>query len=118
MTQLGQTYFEWLQLPENKATARDFTDLMTYATRFRKSWMDVFPPDYFLQEVQASNATIFVDIGDGAGTDVLEFRRRFPDVLGRVYLQELSSVIEMARENKELISQVGSLPDMLMFHST
>ncbi|KAL8716237.1 MAG: hypothetical protein Q9220_000142 [cf. Caloplaca sp. 1 TL-2023] len=99
MGQPNQSNFEWLGRPENKVAEDDFNNLMTYNTRHRKSWMDVFPPEPLLVDVKDSNAALFVDIGGGAGTDVMEFKRRYPNAPGRVILQELSSVIEMAKEN-------------------
>ena len=80
---------------------------MTYTTRYRKSWIDVFPPDHLLQDTRESEEPVLVDVGGGAGTDAIEFRRRFPRIRGRVILQELPSVIEMAKESKEMKNQVS-----------
>ena len=54
----GQSYFEWIQQPENKDVATDFNLLMKFSTQFRKNWMDVFPPDHILQGVQSSSDSL------------------------------------------------------------
>ena len=72
--------------------------------------MDVFPPDHLLQEITKTDTPVFIDIGGGIGTDVMEFRRRYPHIRGRIVLQELAAVIESAKEkNEQLFSQVISM---------
>ena len=105
----GQSYFEWIQQPENKDVATDFNLLMKFTTQFRKSWMDVFSPDHILQGVKSSSDSLFVDIGGGIGTDASEFRHRYPHVHGKVFLQELPAVIDSALEHHgEVFSRVRS----------
>ncbi|KAK0510697.1 hypothetical protein JMJ35_007129 [Cladonia borealis] len=96
----GQAYFKWIQEPQNKRTATDFNLLMKFTTRFRKSWMDVFPPDELIQGQTGWDVPLLVDIGGGIGTDVMEFRRRYPDVPGKVVLQELPAVLKSAKESE------------------
>lgn len=96
--------------------AADFNHLMTFATRFRTSWMDVFPPDDLLkgmsqETVSLRDGAVLVDIGGSIGTDAVEFRRRYPQVPGRVVLQELPAVIESAKgKNDSLSTEVLSYP--------
>ena len=81
---------------------------MKYTTQFRKSWMDVFAPDNLLQKSQDPHTPVFIDIGGGIGTDVIEFRRRYPNTTGRVILQELPAVIAAAKErHPDLESKVS-----------
>ena len=81
--------------------------LMKFTTQFRKSWIDVFAPDDLLQKAREADVPALVDIGGGLGVDVIEFRRRYPNVSGRIILQELPAVIASAREkNAHLESQV------------
>ena len=79
---------------------------MSFATQHRTSWMDVFPPDHLLQDFKEPSAPLLVDIGGSIGADVVEFRRRYPHLPGRVVLQDLPAVIDSARENEEVLSQV------------
>lgn len=70
--------------------------------------MDVFPPGELLQNVKGGDAPMFVDLGGGLGTDAVELRHRFPQLHGRVIIQELPNVIEAAKEkNVELSTQVN-----------
>ncbi|KAL8725052.1 MAG: hypothetical protein Q9166_007606 [cf. Caloplaca sp. 2 TL-2023] len=84
---------------------------MTFATQFRTSWMDVFPPDDLLEGVAKDTSSLrddalLVDIGGSIGTDAVEFRRKYPQARGRIVLQELPSVIEAAKaKNKDLSSE-------------
>ena len=81
---------------------------MEFTTRLRKSWIDVYTPDDLLREAKATDAPILVDIGGCTGTDVMELRRRYPDVPGRVILQDLPAVIDSAVEKHgDLMSQVS-----------
>ena len=69
--------------------------------------MDVFAPDGLLQEARDVDAPALVDVGGGIGTDVIEFRRRYPQFPGRIILQELAGVIASAKEQKtNLVSEV------------
>ena len=80
---------------------------MKFTTQFRKSWIDVFAPADLLEEARDTDAPVLVDIGGGIGTDVVEFRRRYPNVRGRIILQELRAVVASAKEkNAHLMSQV------------
>ena len=105
---LGQTYFEWMQEPQNKDFAADFNMLMGFAARLRTSWMDVFPPDGLLQVTKSVDAPVLVDVGGSLGTDVVDFGRRYANVRGKVILQELPHVIASAKDkNTLLMSQVN-----------
>ena len=73
---------------------------MKFMTHFRKSWMDVFRPDELIQGQKGSDVPLLVDIGGGLGTDVMEFRRRYPNVPGKVVLQELPAVVESTKESE------------------
>lgn len=45
---------------------------------------------------EAEKGVLLVDIGGGTGRDIIEFRQRYPDVKGRLVLQDLQSVIDEA----------------------
>ena len=67
----------------------------------------MFPPGELLQGQRESDVALLVDIGGGIGTDVVEFRRRYPNVPGKVVLQELPAVIDSAKESDiRLVNQV------------
>ena len=62
--------------------------------------MDVFPPDELIEGQRGSDVPLLVDIGGGLGTDVMEFRPRYPNVPGKVVLQELPAVVKSAKESE------------------
>lgn len=74
-----------------------FNLLMKFQTQSRKSWMDVFPPNDLLHKDRDADAPALVDIGGATGADVLQFRRRYPDVAGQIILQDLPAVINSAK---------------------
>ena len=69
---------------------------MTASQRGKQSWLDVFN---FEQEV-AADATfeevVFVDVGGGIGTQCLNVRTHFPNLEGRIVLQDLATPIGQA----------------------
>ena len=69
--------------------------------------MDVFPPNDLLHKDRDADAPALVDIGGGTGADVLQFRRRYPDVAGQIILQDLPAVINSAKaKNTDLTTLV------------
>jgi hypothetical protein len=42
----------------------------------------------------AERGVLLVDIGGGTGRDIIEFQQRYPDLKGRLVLQDLQSVID------------------------
>lgn len=106
----GLTKFEWEQKPGNEERKKDFDQLMRYSTKYRKSWMDTFSPEGLAEASKDPNGTLLVDVGGGTGTDVAEFKRRFPKAIGKVILQDLPATIQTAREkNGYLLSEVSCL---------
>ena len=83
---------------------------MKFTTSYRKRWLDVFPPDHLLQGIADKDVPVLVDIGGGIGTDILEFRRRYPQIRGQLILQDQPAVIESAKEkNGHLLHQVSAM---------
>lgn len=77
----------------------------------RPSWMD---KDFYpVQDLLAkgadtsSDAVLLVDIGGSLGHDLEEFRRKHPDVPGRLVLQDLSVVIGQIEELHEKIEPMA-----------
>lgn len=80
---------------------------MKFQTQSRKSWMDVFAPNDLLGKDSDADAPTLVDIGGGTGADVLQFRRRYPNVPGQIILQDLPAVIKSAKaKNTDLLTLV------------
>ena len=70
--------------------------------------MDIFVPVDLHRESINIDTPILIDIGGGTGTDVIEFRRRYPQISRRIILQELPTVIALVKENStSLMTQVS-----------
>ncbi|KAJ5082143.1 hypothetical protein N7532_011186 [Penicillium argentinense] len=69
----------------------------------RSHWGDWFPVrERILQDAELSDDTLLlVDISAGKGHDLLEFKEMFPDLLGRLVLEDLGSVVKaMGRDER------------------
>lgn len=84
-------YFEWLK--KNPADQEAFNATMTLGRQFRGiEWFEYFPVEEKLRDTTNDRA-MFIDIGGGIGHDIMEFRKRFPNLPGRFVLQDLPDVI-------------------------
>lgn len=78
--------------------------------RDEKSWLDFFPVEEKLQ-VQSAADVLLVDIGGGRGGDLQAFHERFPELSGRLVLQDLAHVLETADLPSEIEIQAHSFFD-------
>lgn len=64
----------------------------------QKLWLDVFPveQDLFNTPPNTPDTPVFVDVGGGIGQQCQALKARFPDMVGRVILQDLGPPISMA----------------------
>lgn len=82
----GQNYWTWLAgRPEEAAT---FNLEMNLASTGRKSWLDIYPFEGLIPDPKSSGEEVLLfDVGGNSGIDVVEFRKRFPQLKGRVVLR-------------------------------
>ena len=68
---------------------------MTAFDEDRANWMDFYPVERQLGDgsLQDRQAVMFVDIGGGMGHEAIAFLKRFPNLPGRVVLQDLPAVV-------------------------
>ncbi|CAI7648734.1 unnamed protein product [Penicillium glandicola] len=78
--------------------------------RDEKSWLDFFPVEEKLQ-VQSPSEVLLVDVGGGRGKDLQTFRERFPDLPGRLVLQDLGHVCGTADIPSGIETQVHNFFD-------
>jgi len=73
-------------------------DLYMAARRpaFQKSWFEVYPAARKLAEMPAleDDNVMLVDVGGGHGHEVAGFAKAFPNVKGRMVLQDLQATLE------------------------
>ncbi|MCJ1400517.1 hypothetical protein MMC11_003723 [Xylographa trunciseda] len=88
-----QGMFEWLI--SDPLMLANWHAFMSGRRGQRKQWYDIFPADKIILEgaSHGDDGTLLVDIGGGEGQDAESFRTKFPDVAGRVVVQDLPEVI-------------------------
>ena len=103
--------FIWVQTkPENFA---HFNNWMAVQRHGMPTWLDVYP---FQDKVRAFDLTaetpLFVDLGGGLGHQCIALRERFPELSGRVILQEIPATLPhaIAHEKVEHMAQDFFLP--------
>lgn len=85
--------FAWMAAhPEAVA---NFNKFMEHRKKSSPTWLDVFP---MAEETKSAdpNGVFFVDIGGGMGHMCQALRAKYPDLKGRVILQDLPQAIDMA----------------------
>ncbi|KAL4931010.1 S-adenosyl-L-methionine-dependent methyltransferase [Aspergillus undulatus] len=96
---------------QEPVTARRFNNHMGVYAQGRKRWMD---PGFYLVQEQLIEGTqiskddvLLVDVGGSFGHDLLDFRRKWPDVPGRLVLQDLPEVVSSVKDKYPDIEVMG-----------
>ncbi|KAL2829384.1 S-adenosyl-L-methionine-dependent methyltransferase [Aspergillus pseudoustus] len=87
-------YFTWLgKHPESQAT---FNAVMNAGRFFRNNWFEFYPVVENLTggAPDDPDRALVVDIGGNIGHELIAFRKRFPDIPGRLVLEDLPAVID------------------------
>ena len=69
---------------------------MTAARSGEKNWLDGFPFEAEVAHNVKPDEILFVDVGGGIGAQCRNIKARFPDLPGRVILQDLPPPIKQA----------------------
>ncbi|KAJ4354868.1 hypothetical protein N0V95_003479, partial [Ascochyta clinopodiicola] len=89
----GETYFEHLNKPEHARMATAFNETMALAKMGEdQTFVAAYPAALRLANTDPGRV-LFVDVGGGAGHQILKFQRRVPDMPGGYVLQDLPSVL-------------------------
>ncbi|ODM14728.1 hypothetical protein SI65_09917 [Aspergillus cristatus] len=90
-------FFEFLR--DHPEHASQFNNHMSAYHQGRPSWMDVgfYPVPELVKELKESDGVLLVDVGGSLGHDLSEFQRKWPDMPGRLVLQDLPAVVEQAQ---------------------
>ncbi|KAI9933707.1 hypothetical protein MW887_004778 [Aspergillus wentii] len=98
--------FQWLC--QNPEIMTRFNTFMEGQRAGRAHWGDWYPVrERILNADFKPDQALLVDIGGGRGHDILEFKKRFPDVSAKYVLAELPGVLEDA---EELDADIQKLP--------
>ncbi|KAH7325878.1 S-adenosyl-L-methionine-dependent methyltransferase [Stachybotrys elegans] len=85
--------FAWFRdRPEN---LRYFNDYMAFRREPTLSWLTVYPVEEEAKDWPADRP-LYVNIGGGIGHQSAQFKEKYPDLAGRVVLQDLPHSIEKA----------------------
>jgi hypothetical protein len=70
------------------------------------SWLDVFPFEELVAQKSEADTVILVDVGSALGHQSIELRERFPELKGRVIIQDTQQVIGMVKPSHDIEAQV------------
>ncbi|OQE02756.1 hypothetical protein PENVUL_c039G09352 [Penicillium vulpinum] len=88
-----ETFWTWL--PQNPEYLDSCNTFMEANRGARPSWLEWFPVEERLLSVACSDSeTLMVDVAGGRGHELVDFAARFPDVTGRLVLQDLPHILE------------------------
>ena len=71
-----------------------------------EQWFDYFPVQAKMGDTDPSR-TLLVDVGGGIGHDLIAFKKKFPDLPGRLIVQDLAVVVEAAKDLPAGIEAMG-----------
>ncbi|KAL9034644.1 MAG: hypothetical protein Q9180_005290 [Flavoplaca navasiana] len=89
-----KVFFDYLETPR---TLDKLNNYMAGHRRGRPNWMDAdfYPVQDARKDIKLDSDTpILVDIGGGKGHDVMEFKKKFPSLPGRLIVQDLPNTIQ------------------------
>jgi hypothetical protein len=91
------TLFEYLS--QNPVQGARFGCMMAMQAGGKTMWADegAYPARERLGNAKDDGEVLVVDIGGGAGHDLLGFRARYPDLKGRLVLQEMPYMVEKVK---------------------
>lgn len=88
----GQSQFEWLAQRRHQQVL--FNSYMSSRRQGKPSWFDVYPVERLTAAASLDQEDVFVvDVGGNQGHDLVRFRGRYPDIPGRLVLQDLPAVV-------------------------
>lgn len=97
-------------LAKNPKRKQVFDDYME-ARQFSKDpkWFEIFPAEQKLKEGLrgGADADLLVDVAGGKGHDIAQFHQRFPDLPGKLTLQDLPQTFEHLPSKPEGITLMG-----------
>ncbi|KAJ5832285.1 hypothetical protein N7474_000596 [Penicillium riverlandense] len=99
---VGESQFEWLA--KNKHHQTLFNSYMSSRREGKPAWFDVYSVERLLDGAICScpEAVFLVDIGGNQGHDLSKFHMRYPEVPGRLILQDLPKIVSGAQKHPSI----------------
>lgn len=92
-------YFDWLA--RNPEAQSAFNTVMGNRRGMQKNWFEMYPVlerfNHTETETEGKgekDSVLLVDVGGNEGHELVAFRKRFPNLQGRLILQDIPSVVE------------------------
>jgi hypothetical protein len=86
--------FSWFsEHPENLTY---FNNFMAFRREPELSWLTVYPITEEAKDCNDANRPVYVNIGGGIGHQCAQFKKAYPDIPGRVILQDMPHSIANA----------------------
>lgn len=98
--------FLWFM--EHPQAAAHFNDYMAHRRKDQAICWDVYPVEQACKGLDPQR-TVLVDIGGNLGHQCAEFKKKFPNVPGRVVLQDLPGPIGMAFQTPGVENQIHEM---------
>lgn len=73
-----------------------FHTYMSLRRQTDMSWLSVYPVREEAMGLKDPDRALYVNIGGGIGHQCAEFREKYPDLVGRIILQDMQAVIAQA----------------------
>ncbi|KAK0712210.1 O-methyl transferase B [Apiosordaria backusii] len=86
--------FQWMS--EHPEQLAHFHKYMALRRQAELSWLTVYPVLEETKGLVDPNRALYVNVGGGIGHQCAQFREKYPDLPGRVILQDLPATIERA----------------------
>ena len=92
------SFFEWA--PQNPQHMESLGHVM--ALNRHTDWVDDYPGEKLGSLATSPDKAVLVDIGGGFGQQAAAFRRKFPDLAGRVVVQDIPSTLAGAQPVRDI----------------
>jgi hypothetical protein len=75
-----------------------FNTVMAFSRMMKgKDWFEIYPVEERLN-VASDSETLLIDVGGGTGHDLIEFKKRFPNLPGKLITQDLPAALDDIKE--------------------
>ena len=98
--------FEWFAT--HPKIFSDFNIFMSAQREGRAYWLDFYPFEQKLSAMSRDNKhdIIFVDVGGALGSEIKELRKRYPELKGRMILQDRQETIDQVSPDPRMEAMV------------
>ncbi|KAL8880631.1 MAG: hypothetical protein Q9198_001996 [Flavoplaca austrocitrina] len=108
----------WTHLGKTPVHSQIFNDFMATRRQGRQRWYDIYPVGQELsasvsnadQDRPGESNLLLVDVGGNRGHDLVELRAKYPDLVGKMILQDLPDVVAHASFEQDDERVIEAMP--------